>query len=486
MRVLSVTSEVYPLAKTGGLADVTGALPAALAAHDIAVRTLVPGYPSVLAGIAGAVVAAEYADLFGGTARLLAARRAGLDLFVIDAPHLYHRPGGLYGDAAGVDWPDNAFRFAALGWVAADLARGRLADWRPELVHAHDWQAALAPVYLRFVAAPTARPPTVLTIHNLAFQGVFPADLLPALRLPPNAFVIDGVEYWGRIGFLKGGIALADVVTTVSPTYADEIRTPAAGMGLDGALRALGDRLVGILNGIDDTAWNPAADPHLAATYDASAPERRHANRRAIEAELGLGPQADGPLFCVITRLTWQKGMDLLGDAVPGLVAAGGRLAMLGAGDAALEATFSDLVRAFPGRVGVRFGYDERVVHLLQGGADAVLVPSRFEPCGLTQLCGLRYGCVPVVARVGGLADTVIDANDAGLAADVATGVQFLPVTAEGLARAFERTFALWRRPETWRGLQTRGMAQDVSWKRSAARYAALYGDLVADRRMAA
>ncbi len=471
LRVLSVASELFPLVKTGGLADVTGALPTALASHDVAVRTLLPGYPAVLAGIEGVSPALALPDLFGAPAHVLAAHAGDLALFVIDAPHLYARDA-LYGHA------DDALRFAALGAVAAAIGRGAVAGFIPDVVHAHDWQAGLTPAYLANGDG-GGRPGTVMTVHNLAHQGKAPAGLLATFGLPVSVYTIEGVEYFGAIGFLKAGLQLSDRITTVSPSYAAEIQTPEGGMGLDGLLRARAGVLSGIRNGIDTAVWNPATDPHLPARYDAAQPDLRAANKAALQAALGLAPEPAAPLFGVISRLTWQKGMDVLADALATLTGGGGQLALLGAGDAPIEAAMQTIAAAHPGRVGLRIGYDEALAHLIQGGADALLVPSRFEPCGLTQLCALRYGAVPVVARVGGLADTVIDANEAALAARVATGVQFAPLTAAGLGAAIARTLALWREPQAWRRMQANGMAAEVGWGRPAAQYAALYRTLV-------
>ncbi len=484
LRVLSVASEVFPLIKTGGLADVAGALPGALAPLGIAVTTLLPGYPQVMDRMSGAEVVHRWPDLFGGPAALVSAEAAGLALLVLDAPHLYRRSGGPYQDAHGADWPDNAQRFAALAYVAAEVGGGLLGGDGPDIVHAHDWQAALAPVYLRFARAdpPHRRPATILTIHNIAFQGQFPHGLLDTLRLPAEAFTIDGVEYYGQIGFLKGGLALADHITTVSPTYAIEIQSSEMGMGLEGLLHHRSEVLSGILNGVDTEIWNPATDRHLAAQYDARRLDDRERNKSALRQRFGLAADAAGPLVAVVSRLSWQKGMDLLLAALPRLIADGGQLALLGAGDAALQAEFAAAATRHPGRVGVVFGYDEGLSHLMQGGADMILVPSRFEPCGLTQLYGLRYGAVPVVARVGGLADTIIDANDAALAAGVATGFQFTPVAVHALEAAMTRAARIYRDKATWRALQERGMASDVGWRRPAAQYAELYRSL-AERR---
>jgi starch synthase len=476
-RVLSVASEVFPLAKTGGLADVAGALPPALAAEGVAVRTLLPGYPAVLKAIGSAQPAHTYESLQGGRARVLAARAAGLDLLVLEAPHLYDRPGNPYVGPDGKDWPDNARRFAALAKAAADVGRGSVPAFVPDIVHAHDWQAGLAPAYLHYRGEP--RPRTVMTVHNLAFQGQFQAELLPALGLPAHAFSMEGVEYYGTIGFLKAGIALADRITTVSPRYAMEIRTPEFGMGLDGLLRKRAGALTGILNGIDTEYWDPAKDPNLAERFDAKTLARRAANKAALQARFGLA-RADAPLFGVVSRLTWQKGMDVLLEAVDDLVALGGQLALVGSGEAALEAGLAAAAARHPGQVGILIGFDEGAAHLVQGGADALLVPSRFEPCGLTQLCALRYGAIPVVARVGGLADTVIDANEMALVASAGNGLQFAPVTREALALTLERAVGLWRDRATWVRLQQHAMAAEVGWRRPAGQYAALYRQLAA------
>ena len=477
IKVLAVASEVFPLLKTGGLADVVGALPAALKTLDVEMRVLVPGYPAVLRALESREAIRHFGDLFGGPATVQVGTAHGLDLIVLDAPHLFDRPGNPYLGPDGTDWADNWKRFAALGLVAGEIGRGAVPAFVPAIVHAHDWQGALAVVYLRFAGEP--RTPSILTIHNLAFQGNFPAGIFAELGLPAAAFAIDGIEYFGGVSYLKGGLQFADAITTVSPTYAEEICTPAGGMGLDGLLRTRRRVLSGIVNGIDIGVWNPETDPSLAATYNASKLALRAANKRELEKRFGLEP-GEGMVFTVVSRLTWQKGVDLLGECLDGLVAGGARLVVLGAGDAALEGLLHSAAARHRGRIGVATGYDEHLAHLLQGGADAILIPSRFEPCGLTQFSGLRYGCVPVVSRVGGLADTIIDANDAALGAGVATGLQFLPVETGQLARAIGRATSLYHDQKTWRMMQKRGMKADVSWAKSAARYVDLYKSLVA------
>ncbi|KRD51285.1 glycogen synthase GlgA [Ensifer sp. ENS10] len=477
MNVLSVASEVYPLIKTGGLADVVGALPAALVPHGVKTRTLVPGYPAVLQKLKKKKKVGSFANLFGNPATILAAEVDGLDLLVLDQAALYARDGGPYVDATGRDYVDNFRRFAALSLAAAEIAGGDVASgWKPDIVHAHDWQTALTPVYMHFGSA--AATPTVMTIHNIAFQGQFGASVFPELALPPEAFSMQFVEYYGDVGFLKGGLQTANAVTTVSPSYAQEILTPEFGMGLEGLLKSRVADLSGIVNGIDADIWDPQTDPHIAQHFSATTLKQRAGNRRALEERFGL-EKGNGPIFCVVSRLTWQKGMDLVAEVADEIVAMGGKLIVLGSGDAALEGALLAAASRHRGHIGMVTGYNEPLSHLMQAGSDAILIPSRFEPCGLTQLYGLRYGCVPVVARTGGLADTIIDANEAGLAAKVATGFQFTPVNADGLRLAIRRVLRAYSEPKVWAKIQTQGMKSDVSWATSADRYVSLYSGLL-------
>lgn len=480
MRVLSVASEVYPLVKTGGLADVVGALPAALKPEGVEVATLVPGYPAVMAALDRAESVLAWPDFYGGPARVLAGSARGLALFVLDAPHLYARDGNPYLGPDGRDWPDNPFRFAALGRAAADVGLGAVPAFVPDVVHGHDWQAGLAAAFLHYDWR--RRPGTVATIHNLAFQGQYPAELLIPLGLPGHAWAVDGVEYYGQVGFLKAALQFSDRITTVSPSYAAEIMTPGGGMGFDGLLATRADRMHGILNGIDDTVWDPASDHLIPARFDAGRLERRRLDKIALQERFGLAVDPDALLYGVVSRLSWQKGLDLLLDVLDTLTATGAQLVVLGSGEPTLEQGFAAAAARRPDRIGCRLGYDEPLAHLIQAGSDALLVPSRFEPCGLTQLYALRYGAVPVVSRVGGLADTIVDANEMARASGAATGIQFAPVTAAGLADALGRTARLWRDRDDWEKLVRAGMATDVSWRRPAARYARLYRDILAER----
>lgn len=466
-RVLSVASECAPLVKTGGLADVVGALPGAMAALGDDLRTLIPGYPVVLEKVGSGEVVAEFEDLFGGPARVEAVQAAGLDLLILVAPHLYDRPGGLYNDAMGQDWPDNPERFAALSTAAAHIAAKGVAGWQPEVVHGHDWQAGLVPEYL---AALDCATPFVLTVHNVAFHGNTGADRLDVLRLDPSRFHAHHYEFWGQISALKAGLMGAAQITTVSQTYAEELMTPHFGMGMDGVLRHRRRDLQGIVNGIDTDVWNPATDPLIKpyTTLKGKGP-----NKAALQKEFGL-PKAPGPLCVLVSRLTDQKGIDLLLEALHVVLERGGQVAVLGSGDPSLEVALLERAAHEP-NLAVKIGYDEALSHRMMAGGDCILVPSRFEPCGLTQLYGLRYGTLPLVALTGGLADTVINASPAALAAKAATGIQFSPITAEALANAFGRLCDLYAERKVWTAMVRGAMKSPVGWNTSAARYHAMY-----------
>ncbi len=473
MKVLSVASEVAPLIKTGGLADVAGALPAALKAQGVDMRTLMPGYPKVLEALGDGRQILTDGDLYGGPAQILYGKAAGLDMYVLDAAHLFYRDGGPYAAPDGFDWWDNAERFAALCWMAARLcAEGHLHGWQPDVLHAHDWQGGLAPVYLQRMGV-SHKVGSVMTIHNIAFTGSAGSDMLGRLRLPAEGYNSGGFEFYGRISALKAGISYADRVNTVSPTYAEELKTPEFGMGFDGTLKFRGSAFSGILNGIDTEVWNPVTDPKV-IPYKALRGKAKA--RAALTEELGLDPDR-GPLGVVVSRLTEQKGLDLLLHALPRLLERGGQLALLGSGDAWLEEQFLAAAQANPGQVAVRIGYDEPLSHRLIAGGDAILVPSRFEPCGLTQLYGLRYGTVPVVANTGGLADTVIPLTFATRTAGVATGIQFQPGSGDACVAAMDTLCDLWAQPKAFQQVQRNGMKHPVGWDTSAAEYAALFAE---------
>ena len=479
MKVLYVASECAPFIKTGGLADVIGVVPKALGELGVEVKVLLPLYPALQKVAAGAKPVWKTPDLFGGPANLLSVKAEGIDLLLLDAPHLYDRQGSIYLNESGHDWHDNHLRFGALSHVGSGIGLEGIGKWVPDVVHAHDWQAGLVPVLLKQINQPA--PKSVITIHNIAFQGLFDGDVRHQLGLQDKMFTSEGIEYWGKVGFLKGGIALADKVTTVSPTYARELMEPEFGMGLEGLMQARRDDLSGILNGIDLDAWNPATDTALPRNYTARSLKRKLENRAAIEERFGLTPNPNAPLFCVISRLTTQKGLDVLLDVLPQMVERGAQLALLGSGDKELEDGFKRAAEGHAGSVGVIIGYDEQLSHLLQGGADAIIIPSRFEPCGLTQLYGLRYGTLPVVAETGGLADTVIDATPKNLKSKKATGFTFSPVRADTLSDAIARACDLFAKPEIWASMQRTAMRYPVGWEQSAPAYLKLYEELVSE-----
>ena len=480
MRILHVASEIYPLVKTGGLADVVASLPPALAERGIDARVLVPGLPGIMNGMSELVPLTRIGPVFGAASVTLCSGRlpdSGLPAYVIDAPFLYRRDGNPYVGPDGHDWSDNHRRFALLAWVAAHLAAGELdPDWVPDIVHAHDWHAGLVPVYMAL--NPGLKTASVFTIHNLAFRGIFPMDCHAELGLPTRKLTPHGIEFHGKISFMKAGLVYSNKITTVSPTYAREIRTPEFGCGLDGVMRDRGGDLSGILNGVDYDIWNPE-DPVTAAPYSVDDLAGKAACKLALQAELGLSTSAKGPLFVVVSRLTTQKGMDILLGALPELLRAGGELAVLGTGEGDLEAGFQYAASANPEQVAVHIGYDEAMSHRFMAGADLILVPSRFEPCGLTQLYALRYGTVPLVRRVGGLADTVVDASPENLKAASATGFVFNDASHQALEACVRNACMLYRDEAAWREVQLRGMRQDFSWDDSAANYELLYNNLL-------
>jgi starch synthase len=426
----------------------------------------------------------ELGNLFGAarvTLRLGQLPYSHIPAYVVDAPYLYRRAGGPYHASDGTEWSDNLQRFALLGWTAAHLAAGELdVQWMPQIVHAHDWHAAMCCAYM--AAHPGTDAASVFTVHNLAFQGLFAQSDFGLLGLPSRFLTSHGVEFHGQVSFMKAGLKYAQRITTVSPTYAGEIVTHEFGCGLDGVIRGRVRDLSGILNGVDGEVWNPRRDTSLAAPYSAQDLTGKTRCKAALQSELGLEPRADVPLFGVVSRLSTQKGLDLVLAALPGLLRSGAQLALQGTGDAVLEAAFTAAALAHPGRVAVHIGYDEALAHRLIAGVDCILVPSRFEPCGLTQLYGLRYGTLPLVRRVGGLADTVSDADDAALQADVATGFVFDVATPAALEAVLQRAIKLYQRPAAWKQVMLRAMAQDFSWSGAARKYLALYRELVAAR----
>ena len=476
MKVLHVGAEIFPLVKTGGLADVMGALPQALVEQGADVRLLLPGLPAIADAVLHQKLVAEIGPAFGAGRIALRLGRmpySHLLAYVVDAPYLYRREGSPYQASDGREWDDNLQRFALLGWTGAHLAAGELdPSWTPEVLHAHDWHAAMACAYM--AAHPPTRAASVFTVHNLAYQGVFPPGDFGLLGLPARFMAASGLEFHHQLSFMKAGLKFARRITTVSPTHAAEIATPEFGFGLDGVIRGRADAVSGILNGIDGAVWDPQRDTALVAPYGVSDLAGKAACKADLQRSLGLGVDPAAPLFGVVSRLTSQKGLDLVLAVLPQLSNAGAQLALLGSGDAALEAAFAAAAQAQPRRIAARIGYDEAHAHRLIAGSDAILVPSRFEPCGLTQMYALRYGTLPLVRRVGGLADTVVDAGDA----QRGTGFVFDAATPAALAAALQRAIATHARADDWRALVLRAMAQDFSWEASARRYMALYRSL--------
>ncbi len=479
LSILFVTSEMAPWVKTGGLGDVGAALPAALhrAHHDV--RVLIPAYPALLKAFPDARQVADLPALAPALppARLLAAEADGLSLLLLDCPALFDRPGNPYLDANGHDWADNGIRFGLLSRVAARLGQpASPLGWQPDVVNLNDWQSALAPAWLHYEGGAAS----VVTVHNIAFQGNFAAELLPALGLPADAWRFDGIEYHGQLSFLKAGLQLATQISTVSPTYAHEIQDEAFGYGLAPLLRHRSGALRGILNGVDTALWNPATDPALAAPYAANRLAAKRENKRALQREMGLTETDDRPLFGIISRLTEQKGLDLVLTLGEGITYLPAQLAILGSGDKAMEAGFSQLAKRFPGQIAVKLGFDEGLAHRIEAGADCFLMPSRFEPCGLNQMYSLRYGTPPIVRATGGLADTVVDVSEATLADKTANGFVIAEATPHELWLALDRATRCWHDRKLWQRIQQNGMRRDFSWEHAAHDYITLYRDAIA------
>jgi starch synthase len=484
-RVLFVASEAFPLAKTGGLADVCGALPVNLAALGVDIRVMVPGYPAALAAALDQRLLADLSGVLGEEARLVAARMPVSDLPVIlfDCPRLFSRAGGLYQDEDGHDWPDNHQRFSTFCRAAAEVALGRARlSWRPTVVHAHDWHTGPLMALLRLAAAP--RPRTVFTIHNLAFQGNFPLDSFGQVGLPRETLSPEGIEFFGQISFLKAGIRYSDRLTTVSPNYAREILTPEHGCGLDGLLRLRATDLTGILNGVDYDTWDPASDAALPQCYSPEDLSGKTACRSALREELGLRRDTDAPLMIYVNRLTHQKMADVVLEALPRLVANGMQLVVHGEGQREFEDAFTAAARHHPRQVAVRLGYREALAHRMTAAADLSLTASRFEPCGLTTMYAMRYGALPVTRAVGGMADTVQDADFAA-GDEPGTGFLFGDPDAQSLVACAERAAARYQRRTIWLPLQRQAMRRDFRWERSAQRYLELYAAAGADASLA-
>ncbi|MDV6343090.1 glycogen synthase GlgA [Nitrosomonas sp. Is37] len=484
LQVLFITPEVYPLCKTGGLGDVSAALPAALRELNVDIRLLLPGYPSVMSGLKYKRKVAEFNDLLHfppatlWSAKLSVNHSKNVPVYIIDCPALYQREGGIYLDTAGQGWSDNALRFGLLSKIGAILASDASPlTWFPEIVHCNDWQTGLTPAYLHF--HPGKKAATIMTIHNLAFQGCFPPDTVAQLGLPAVSFNMNGVEYYGNLSFIKAGLYYADRISTVSPSYAREIQQAPLGFGLQGLLAARSQHIYGIVNGIDTMEWDPATDSHLSKNYSSNNLTAKKANKLALQQVIGLEVDSDILLFAAISRFTEQKGYDLILEIAPQLVQIPAQLVLLGSGNAILEERVIKLADTYPGKIAAHIGFNEALSHLVEAGADSFLMPSRFEPCGLNQMYSQRYGTPPLVHATGGLIDTVVDCTPATLADGSASGFQFHDMTPEAFLVGIQRVVAAYRNKPVWRQLQKNGMRKDFSWRASAMAYLEIYQSLL-------
>ncbi len=477
MKILFASSEAQPLIKTGGLADVSGSLPAALKARGEDVRLILPAYRGVPTK-AGTLEEVARLDLPAARSPVRILRGqvpdSAVPLYLVDASSYFDRPGGPYTGPDGHDWPDNAARFALFSRAVCQLALNQAGlDWQPDVVHCNDWQTGLVPSLL---AMETRRPATIFTIHNLAYQGVFDWRTFEDLELPYELWSMHALEFYGQMSFIKGGLSFADRINTVSPTYAEEIRTPEFGCGLEGLLTHRAGQLSGILNGVEYEAWNPETDRLIPARFSSTDPSGKADNKRALQAHFGLEERVELPMLGMVGRLVEQKGVDLVLAILDRLMDMPLQLVILGTGQHKLEVALRGAAKNYP-HLGVEIGYDEKLAHLIEAGSDLFIMPSRFEPCGLNQMYSLRYGTLPVVRRTGGLADTVVDADARALADGRATGFVFDEATPAALLEAIERALALHGDAAGWRRVMTTAMRQDFSWDLSAGSYLSLYRD---------
>jgi starch synthase len=477
IKILFAVAEAFPLVKTGGLGDVAGSLPLALRDLGVDVRMLLPCYGDIRAAVGPLSQGPDLGELLPGfRAQLLHGRMpgSGIPLDLVDCPALFERHGSPYQNASGIDWTDNHIRFALFSRAAALIGiAGQLVKWQPDVVHANDWHTGLVPHFLKKWEMP--RPKSVLTVHNLAYQGVFPLSAGKDLGFAPEdmaqpSTTHSSLEFWGQLSFLKAGLMDADAVTTVSPTYAREITLPKDGAGLDGVLRHRGERVSGIANGIDDNVWNPATDSLIRRKFTTETLPERAENRAELRRLFGLPAETSRPVIGIVSRLVAQKGVDILLAALPNLMREKFDYVVLGTGDREIERGLLAAAERYPDRVAVRIQYDEALAHQIVAGSDILLVPSRFEPCGLTQMYAQRYGCIPLAHKVGGLADTVHDGQD---------GLTFSTLTARHLTAAVIRAGVLLEDRATWTAMQKRAMAKDLGWKLCAQRYYDFYRALM-------
>lgn len=481
-KILYISSEAFPLIKTGGLGDVAGSLPVALCKQSQDMRLLLPAYPEVQRNISKSktIATGSYYNL---SVQILETRLPGSNVVVwlVDCPAVFNRPGGPYTDYHGQAWHDNALRFAVFCHAAVDIALGRLElDWQPDVVHCNDWQSGLVPALL---SLHIKRPSTIFTIHNLAYQGIFDRQTFIDLRLPEELWHIDGLEFYDQFSFIKGGLAYADKITTVSPGYAEEILRPEYGYGLDGLLNSRRQDLFGIMNGIDEKQWNPGTDQYLTQKYNRRSLDKKSLNKSDLQQCFSLPVDDSVVMIGMVSRLVEQKGLDIILESLATLVTHPVQLMILGTGETHYEIELSEWAQRYPDKLSVTIGYNESLAHRIEAGSDIYLMPSTFEPCGLNQLYSLCYGTLPVVTPVGGLADSVIDASDANIKNRTANGFMLKERSAVALLAAIQNVLALYQQPEIWRQLQLNAMSGDYSWKISAERYIALYQQALQERK---
>jgi starch synthase len=474
-KVLFVTSEAHPLIKTGGLADVSGSLPKALAGLGVDVRLIMPNYQAIKT--AEEIYYKSTVRVNNTDVNILETCLPGTKVIVwlVDCPEFFDFPGNPYVDEQGCAWANSAERFALFCRIAVEVGMNRgYLDWTPDIIHCNDWQSGLVTALLSLEAS---QPSTVFTIHDMAYQGLFPKATSVSLNLPKQLWNPDGIEFNGMLSFIKGGLAYADRITTVSPTYAREIQTAEFGYGLEGLLSYRNNVLIGIINGIDADQWNPETDSNISERYNISTLNKKQLNKTALQNKLSL-PADDIPVFALVSRLVEQKGIDLLLECLPEMLTLPLQFVLLGSGEKRFERQLSFFAESYPDKIAVTIGYDEALAHLFEAGADIFLMPSRFEPCGLNQLYSQRYGTVPLVRKTGGLADTVIDAFPETLSDNTATGFVFNEATPGTLMETIKRALIVYSQPETWKQLQSSGMQKDYSWNKSAEEYNALYEQL--------
>lgn len=475
-KILFVTSEAHPLIKTGGLADVCGSLPKALAELSQDIKLIIPNYQALKTSENVRFLCSIRVD--NRNINILETRMpdSHVTVWLVDYPAYYNYPGNPYVDENGDPWPINAERFALFCRVAVEAAMDRVhQDWKPDVVHCNDWQTGLVPALL---SLEHDRPSTVFTIHNMAYQGLFPSNTAATLNLPGKLWHPAGLEFHEMLSFIKGGLVYADHITTVSPTYALEIQTSELGYGLEGLLDHRKEFLGGIINGIDLDQWNPETDPYITQHFTATTLNKKLLNKSELQRRFALPVNDQVPLFGLIGRLVEQKGIDLILECLPEMVTMDMQFVLLGSGDKGFEKLLQKLVHLYPDKISIKIGYDESLAHLIEAGADIFLMPSRFEPCGLNQMYSQRYGTIPIVRKTGGLADTVTDTLPETLANHTASGIVFNEASSGSLLEAIKRTLILYNSPDIWKNMQINAMKKDFSWQRSAEQYLALYENL--------